>query len=85
MSCGNPLFPFISMECEFHFHQYSRIDLVIRPENSKELADAILQLLKNDRLRNEFKNARKRVLKYFRKEKNGEKDLELYGINSNVV
>lgn len=51
-------------------NQNMKTGIVVEPENSEELADAIKKLLKDNKLKRKLgKNAKKRVMKYFTKEK----------------
>ena len=53
--------------------------LVVEPRNSKALSEAILKLLKNDRLRLKLgKNSKKRFLNYFTKEKMIRSTIQIY-------
>jgi glycosyltransferase involved in cell wall biosynthesis len=60
-------------------NKHMKTGLVVEPKNSEQLADAILKLLKNDKLRKKLeKNAKKRFLKKFTKEKMINSTLKLY-------
>jgi rhamnosyl/mannosyltransferase len=67
MACGKPI---ISTNLKGSavpwVNQHMKTGLIVEPKNSKALAEAIIYLLENEKLRKRMgMNARKRVLKYF--------------------
>jgi len=67
MACGKPV---ISTNLKGSavpwVNQHMKTGLIVEPKNSKALAEAIIYLLENEKLRKKMRmNARKRVLKYF--------------------
>lgn len=80
MACGKPV---ISTNLEGSgvpwINQHMKTGLVVEPKNPNELANAILYLLKNEKLRKRFgRNARKRVLKFFTQQKMIAETISLY-------
>jgi rhamnosyl/mannosyltransferase len=80
MACGKPV---ISTNLKGSavpwINQHMKTGLVVEPKNSKALAEAILYLLENEKMKKKFgQNARKRILKFFTQKKMLEQTISLY-------
>ncbi len=80
MACGKPVISTnIKGSAVPWVNQHMRTGIVVEPKNPKALSDAILLLLRSERMRKIMgKNARLRVLKYFTTSKMLRKTLSVY-------
>jgi rhamnosyl/mannosyltransferase len=80
MACGKPVISTNLNDSAVPWvNQHMKTGLIVEPKNSEALANAILFLLENKGIREEFgQNARKRIIKFFTQRRMIERTISVY-------